>query len=533
MSARYRRGSKMDRLKQRRVVKCGLAAVAAIIPLPGAVLPVAAQPAAHATPGPSQYAQRCQALTGQTIGGAVIADATLQPSAVSPGALCVLNGALHETLRFRIALPADWNGRLLYVGGGGWNGAISPLAFAPAPERAGYAIVASDSGHQANGIDASWALGNPQAQMEFAFLSVHSVSETAKAIVRDFYGNGPHHSYFEGCSNGGREGLVSATRFPSDFDGIIARSPANYWSSLFTSFLRHGQRQLSTPAAALGPDQARIVEQTALRQCDALDGLADGVITNPAACHVRLEEAQCTPGNSAQCLTGEQVETAKTFYAELRSADGTLLYPGWAPGGEAQGWPTWLTGAAAGAGGGGAQSLFGEGFYKYWVLADPNADMLHVDPDKHRPALALADTLLTATPDLRTFFGRGNKLILWHGTADWAITYRASVRYYDEVAEAVGGKARRDEAMAFYLAPGVQHCGGGAGADTADLLTPLQRWVESGERPSDLVAQKKDPAGTVALARPLCRYPAIPRYRGGDVTAAASFACQISELGPA
>jgi feruloyl esterase len=507
-----------------------MVATAAMLPLLCSALQATAQPA---PPESSEHARRCEGLTGRTIGGAVVADAALQPSDSPAGAPCIVNGALHETLRFRIALPADWNGRLLYVGGGGWNGAISPFAFAPAPERAGYAIVASDSGHSANGIDASWALGNPQAQMEFAFLSVHSVSDATKAVIRDFYGSVPRHSYFEGCSNGGREGLVSATRFPSDFDGIISRAPANYWSNLFTSFVRNGQRQLGTPAAAIGPEQARIVEQTALRQCDALDGLADGIIANPGACRVRLEEARCTPGTAAQCLSGEQIETAEAFYSELRSADGQLLYPGWAPGGEGQGWPTWLTGAAAGPGARGAQSLFGEGFYRYWVLADPDADIMTVDPERHRPALALADTLLTATSDLRTFFSLGNKMILWHGTADWAISYRASVQYYEEVAEAVGGNARRDESMELFLAPGVQHCAGGSGADTTDLLTPLQRWVESGERPSELVAQRRDQSGNVALARPLCRYPAIPQYRGGDVAAASSFACQVPKPEPA
>ena len=238
----------MGQLQKPRAARRGIA-LSTILPLLCLALPATAQQAPGAFP---EHPRRCEALAGRSIGGAVIADAALQLPASSAGASCLVNGALHETLRFRIALPAEWNGRLLYVGGGGWNGAISPAAFAPAPERAGYAIVASDSGHQANGIDASWALGNPQAQMEFAFLSVHSVSEAAKAIMRDFYGRAPHHSYFEGCSNGGREGLVSAARFPSDFDGIIARAPANYWSSLFTSFLRHGQQQLSSPAAALG-----------------------------------------------------------------------------------------------------------------------------------------------------------------------------------------------------------------------------------------------------------------------------------------
>jgi hypothetical protein len=528
----------MSRLQRRRAGTRGLAVLTAMLPLLCAAFPAQARPTATKTAAAAGKAQRCKALAGRTIAGAVIGKAALQPS----GASCMVDAALHDTLRFRIALPADWNGRLLYVGGGGWNGSISPLAFAPAPERAGYVIVASDSGHSANGIDASWALGNPQGQMEFAFLSVHSVAEATKAIVRDFYGSAPHHSYFEGCSNGGREGLVSASRFPSDFDGVIARAPANYWSGLFTTFLRHRQRQLSSPAAAIGPAQAQIVEQMALKQCDALDGLADGTIANPGACHVRLEEAQCKPGSSAQCLTAEQIKTAETFYAGFTSADGTLLYPGWAPGGEGQGWPVWLTGApgasgapapTGGPGGIGAQALFGEGFYKYWVLADPKANVMQVDPDQHRPALALADTLLTASPDLRDFFGLGNKLILWHGTADWAITYRASVRYYDEVSKAVGGDARRNQSMEFYLAPGVQHCAGGSGADVADLLTPLQRWVEAGKRPLDLVAQKKDQSGSVTLARPLCRYPAIPQYRGGDPKAAGSFTCTVPKPAPA
>jgi hypothetical protein len=413
----------MSRLERRRAGKRILVMAAGA--LLASALPAAAQPAA------SEHARRCKALAGKTIAGAVIADAALQPSSPPASAICVVDGALHETLRFRIALPAEWNGRLLYAGGGGWNGSVSPFAFAPLPERTGYAIVASDSGHQANGIDASWALGNHQARMEFAFLSVHSVAEAAKAILGDFYGSAPHHSYFEGCSNGGREGLASATRFPSDFDGIISRAPANYWSNLFTTFLRNGQRQQSSPGAALGPEQARIVEQTALRQCDALDGLADGTVANPEACHVRLEEAQCKPEGPTQCLTGEQIETARTFYSGLVSADGTLLYPGWAPGGEGEGWPVWLTGAPAGPNARGAQALFGEGFYKYWVLADPNADMMQVDPEAHRPALELADTLLTATPDLRTFFGLGNKVILWHGVADWAISYRASTNRWN------------------------------------------------------------------------------------------------------
>lgn len=516
----------MGKSQRQRMVRHSCFVFATLLPLLGAAVPAAAEPTHSPSVSSSEHERRCQALAGRNVGGAVIANSELQPPSPA-GENCIVNAALHGSLQFRITLPKDWNGRLLYLGGGGWNGSISPFSLDRAPERIGYAVVASDSGHQANGIDASWALDNPQAQMEFAYLSVHSVADATKAIVGSFYGSAPHHSYFEGCSNGGREGLVSATRFPSDFDGIISRAPANYWSSLFSTFLRNGQRQLSAPEAALGSAQARIVEQAALRQCDALDGLADGIVANPAACHVPFEDLQCRPESSAQCLTGEQIETARTFYSELRSADGTLLYPGWAPGGEAEGWPAWLTGASQDPASRGAQFLFGEGFYKYWILANPNADVMQVDPTQHRPALALADTMLTATPDLRTYFSLGNKLILWHGVADWAISYRASIRYFEEVAEVVGGDSSRDESMEFYLAPGVQHCSGGSGADSVDLLTPLQRWVESEDRPADLIAQKRDQSGQITFARPLCRYPAIPRYKGGDATRPGSFACEI------
>jgi hypothetical protein len=496
----------------------GLAALAVASTMSLLVTPVSGfgqpSPSNRSTGSPD-----CDSLAGRSIAGAVITSTKVS------GDSCIVDGALHDTLKFRLSLPTEWNGRFLYIGGGGWNGSISPLAFAPVAGREGYAIVASDSGHEANGIDASWALGNPRAQTEFAFLSVHSVADVSKAIIAEFYGERPHHSYFEGCSNGGREGLVSATRFPSDFDGIISRAPANYWSSLFTTFLRNGQRQ-STPGAAISAQQASIVEAAALRQCDAQDGLADGTISDPGACHFRIEATQCRPGQTESCLTTAQVETARTFYAGFQSSDGSLSYPSWPAGGEGEGWPLWVTGENSVSPG--AQYLFGQGFYKYWVTANADTDVSAIEPQAHRPALALADAMLTAGPDLRPFFDQGHKVILWHGVADWAISYRASVRYFDEVANAVGGTQRRDASMAFFLAPGVQHCAGGSGADTTDLLTPLRRWVEHGERPENLEARKIGREGQTEFSRPLCQYPLVPRYRQGDTDLASSFTCAPS-----
>ncbi len=522
----------MRKIKNEPLKRCGVPSGIEVLLLLLLSTPFATQAAEQSaqTPASEPASRTCESLAGKTLGGAVIVDAKADRSAGPGNDRCIVNGALHKTLQFRVALPLDWNGRLLYFGGGGWNGSISPLVFAPMPERSGYVVVTSDSGHSANGIDASWALGNPQAQTEFAFLSVHSVLEATKVIVHDYYGSAPHHSYFEGCSNGGREALISASRFPNDFDGVIARAPAYNWSGLFSKFLRNSQRQLGVPGAAVGAEAARVVEAAALEQCDALDGLADGIISNPESCQVRLESKRCSGAASAQCLTDTQMQTVQTFYSDLKSTDGTVLYPGWSPGGESEGWPVWLTGVptAASSASGGAQALFADGFFKYWVVADPKADVLHINPEEHRPALALADTLLSASPDLRTFFALGHKVILWHGTSDWAISYRGSIQYFKNVAAAVGDESRRDESMEFFLAPGVQHCAGGAGADTVDLLTPLKGWVEESKRPSEtgLVAKKAGAAGRATLSRPLCRYPAFPQYKGGDAALASSYRCE-------
>lgn len=485
-------------------------------------------------------AERCSSLTGKSLGSAVVLQATLDSSG-GLGHRCVLSAALHQSLHFRVELPDTWNRRLLFYGGGGWDGSIPALRLSPAPALAAYVIVASDGGHTASPIDAGWALHNPQGQIDFAFLSVHSVLAAAKVIARDYYRRESQHYYFEGCSNGGREALIEASRFPADFDGIIARSPAYNWTALMSVFARNAQRQLGAPGWAISSAGAGLIEKAALAKCDAQDGLKDGIISNPDACHPDLDQLRCKPGSSESCLTDEQVRTAKTFYSELRSPDGSLLYPAWGPGGEQEGWDAWLIGAVPGGRSGtappgppmppgGAQAAFADGFVKFWVTADPHFDLLRFDPSQHAAAMALAGSLLDASPDLSTFFALGHKLILWHGTADWAISFRGSIDYFKNVASAVGGERQRDESMEFFLAPGVEHCAGGAGADVVDLLTPLSNWVERGQRPAaeDLAAHKNDQNGRPVLSRPLCRYPAFPKYQAGDPALANSFRCSTN-----
>lgn len=489
----------------------------------------------------------CEALKGQTIGGASIADtAMVSPPAGRGNPFCKVTGHIHETLGFEIHLPVQWNKKLLYAGGGGFNGVINarPLSFSG---NNNYVLVASDGGHRANVFDGRWALNNPKAQKDYADLSVHTVLQAANVIAPKYYGSAIEHRYFEGCSNGGREALISASRFPHDFDGIIARAPAWNFTKLFMAFNRNSKQQLSSADAALTPGALKTLGDAITAKCDTLDGLKDGVVNNVSACTFDPAVLRCKGEKNDQCLSGGQINTVNTVFSAGKFPDGTVYYPGWRPSG--------LEGVPYGLGSflvasvplpqqfdaGGPVPVFPRstadgfllqaGLFGSFMLSDPQYDGLKFQPQDHRPALNLLSTLLDASADLNTFFALGNKLILWHGTGDAAISDKGSIEYFDAVADAVGGADKRDASMEFFLAPGVGHCVGGPGADIVELLEPLTAWVEKGQRPSSskLVASNMDFAtGKVNATRPLCRYPAYPEYVGqGDVNSAESFVCKL------
>jgi feruloyl esterase len=253
------------------------------------------------------------------------------------------------------------------------------------------------------------------------------------------------------------------------------------------------------------------------------------VVSDVAACAFDPASLLCTAGDNDTCLTQAQVETAQAIYGEFKLPGGTSIYPGWGPGGEGEleGFPLWLIGIP-GTFPVAAQMFFSESLIRNWLLKDPAYDTLQFEPDKHLPELGQAAEILDASTDLKAFFARKGKVILAHGTTDWAISYKGSIKYWNGVAEAVGGEPARDESMEFFLQPGVQHCGGGSGPDTVDLLGALSRWVEEGKPPSTqgLVSSKLDMAGAVQFQRPLCKYPEYPRYNGsGDTKDAASYTC--------
>lgn len=472
--------------------------------------------------------EHCEAFAGGTIGGGTVTAAVLEAATEVLPEQCVVSATLHGTLNLQIKLPSFWNGKLLTVGGGGWNGSIPAAAYSASGNTSGYVIVASDGGRQGSGLDAASFLNNAQGQQDFGYLSVHSAYQVALEVVQKRYGRLPVYRYFEGCSNGGREALVQATRFPNDYDGVVVRAPAYSFTELFQQFVAIGQA-LKAPGGTIGDAKAAAVSKAAVAACDANDGLADGIVSQPQACTFDPASLRCGSGDGDGCLTDAQVDTARVIYGELRRADSQLVYPGWGPGGEDLGWPTWVTGTATG--GAGLQFQFGSGLIRYWITQQADFDVLAFDPERYRPELQLAATTLDATADLSSFFNRGSKMVLVHGTHDWAISYKGSIKYFGDVARMSGGEARRDASMEFFLKPGVQHCAGGVGPDSVDLLAAVSSWVESGRRPSTqkIVASKRDASGAETLSRPLCRYPTFPKYNGsGSETDAASFTCQAN-----
>ena len=497
--------------------------------------------AADGSDRPLAAAARCESLAGATLAGAVLESAQTVPASPASVEHCHVRGSIEKALKFEVRLPSQWNKKILYTGGGGWDGYIDLTYHSAESLAAGYVQVASNGGHLstapagAEWTDARPFLNNPKAQEMFGTLSIHTVLQVVKALVKVRYAGVAERYYYEGCSNGGREGLIQATKFPHDFDGIVVRAPAWNLSKLLTAVNSMSQRWGKAPLSAA---KGELIATAVVDQCDALDGVRDGMVHNVSACHFDPAEIACRPGrNSATCLTPQEVIAERARMAPVKFDNGELIYPGWDPGSEYRD-PSGLPGAefqdyaqfwgTDGKALGGLETM-AEGYVKYWVTSDPLFDRLAFNPNQHKAAIALTSTILDATPDLATYFKLGGKLILIHGTDDNAISYRSSIDYFNAVASAVGGESVRDQSMAFFLAPGVLHCLGGRGPDQIDLLPAVAHWVEDGRRPSavgGLTLDRRDAAGKVKFSRPLCQYPLFARYKGGgDIDLASSYSC--------
>lgn len=418
-------------------------------------------------------------------------------------------------IEMELWLPAEgWNGKFLAMGNGAWAGNISLDAIAVGLRR-GYATASNDTGH--TGGSASFAVGHPEKLVDFAYRAMHEMAVQSKTIIRAFYGRAPQLSYYQGCSTGGRQGMMEAQRYPDDFDAIIAGAPVYNMVHLNVSQVGLQVEMLKNPDRLVPADKKTMFANAVVAACDERDGVKDGIINNPRACMFDPAVLACKEGDRADCLTSAQVESARSVWAAVKTKSGELVYPGRSPGFES-GWRVPVRGAPL-------NPLFTD-MPRFVGRQDANWDPMTFNLEKDL-ALALKNAGFVEANDanLAKFKARGGKLLLYHGWADPGPAPENTVNYYEAVNKKLGGK--QDDWMRLFLMPGVGHCGGGVGPDQADFLGALEQWREKGVAPSQINASR--PAGRGAstpMSRPLCPFPQVARYKGsGSSNDAANFSC--------
>jgi feruloyl esterase len=445
---------------------------------------------------------------------------------------CRVAGVIGKGVAFVVMLPNQWNQRLLMGGNGGFAGTISRGVFAASTQ--GYVTVSTNTGHEESpGGGARWALNDTERQLDYGYVAVHRTVEVAKVLSKNFYGSEPKFSYFTGCSNGGRQALMEAQRYPDDFDGILAGAPAAHFSRTGASFMKNLRATFPDPSYFDKPivtqDNLDLVSAKVLEACDASDGVKDGVLDDPRDCKFKLSSIKACPGNraAADCLTAAQRSAIAAIYAPTMDGS-TVVYPGQPFGGESGGWPAWITGRDTGLMRAlkvpNAQVMFATEGAKYFAFGDSTWDYSKYRGSFYRDSKRLADIADADNPDLSKFAARKGKLILWHGWADPALNPLGTIEYYSKVLER---DPRATEYVRLFMAPGVLHCGGGEGPSTVSWLPAVVDWVEKSRAPEQVIASKSDANRKVTRTRPLCAYPKRAVYSGqGSTDDAANFSCR-------
>lgn len=457
-------------------------------------------------------------------------------------AFCRVAGEMRPTsdsrIRFEVWLPTDsWNGDILGTGNGGFAGSIWFDQLADYLRR-GFAVSGTNAGHDAENTDASWAFHHPEKVKDFGWRAIHLTADAAKQITDAFYGKPASKTYFDACSDGGREALMEAQRFPDDYDGILAGAPANSWTSLVTGGAGAMQALMANPASYIPERKLPFLQKASLAACDTLDGVKEGVIGDPSKCHFDPQALLCKGEDASDCLTQPQIDALKTLYSGTKDEQGMRIFPGFTPGDESS-WKVWLIGDDPGSALG---PRFVENYFRYMVTGDPTFDVLKASIDDllRQSRETQAANLDATNPDLTRFAVHGGKLILYHGWNDPAISPYNSIAYYESVRKQMGAD-KVDSFARLYMVPGMEHCGQGPGASafgqfgTESAATPkyglfdsLENWVEKGSPDATVIATKYKPGGREAeFTRPLCAWPKVARYNGnGDPNDAANFTCK-------
>jgi hypothetical protein len=464
---------------------------------------------------------------------------------------CKVAGIIGTETGFELLLPDTWNGKFVMGGGGGFVGSIMNDALGYSAVQKGYATVGTDGGHQGYGVDGSWALNNLERLVSFGHQAVHRTAVTAKALTASYYAEDISRSYFTGCSTGGRQGLMEAQRYPEDFDAIVAGAPANIYHGEAHASLEIARAMYPDPnqlnEAVIGAREQALIAAAYFPQCDRLDGLEDGILTDPRKCSLNLAALACTADRTQACLSQAQIAAAKAIYEGPSDAQGKLG-PGYPLGAETDigGWSRWMSGGQKHTVFKNMMKQFGVilegdgvpnppnmkfGFMlesqRYLIQRDP--DWSYVDYDINtlrKDTSANAQVVDALNPDLSAFRQRGGKLLMYTGWGDMAVNPLRTLDYYEQV---LTFDPTAIEDARLIMMPGVGHCFGGAGPSAVDYLDEVDRWAESGKAPDQVTAywlnKEMQPEGS----RLACAHPRILTYDGeSDPRKAASFSC-VSE----
>lgn len=476
----------------------------------------------------------CSSLISQTGYEFSIETATLVPAAGDVPEYCLVTGQILPEVRFELSLPANWNNRFYMFGNGGYAGEVlnSPgrVNARHTALKHGFAVAQTNTGHDASNEPLGTFAVNRQKLLDYAFRAVHVTAQTSKRLIATYYNNAPSKSYFDGCSTGGRQGLMSAQRFPEDFDGIIVGAPVLNFTGTMTSYVWNDR---ALTAAPIPPQKLKLLSDRVYAKCDAVDGLKDGLIDDPRRCN--FDAAKDLPvcageASADDCFTSGEIRTLSAIYGDTQS-NGKLFHPGQpvsaeiampGPNGSQSGWANWIIAPNNRS----ISITFAETFFRYLAPAkpDPNYDVKSFNLDTDPAKLQTISNIVDAkNPDLSRFKARGGKIVMYFGWADTALNPLMGVNYFEQVNGRFG--ASTSDFFRLFMVPGMAHCRGGVGTDEFDCLTPLLEWVEKGTAPNQLAASQSR-NGLIIRTRPLCPYPQVARHNGnGSIDDAKNFSC--------
>ncbi|MBE9604048.1 tannase/feruloyl esterase family alpha/beta hydrolase [Acetobacteraceae bacterium H6797] len=500
---------------------------------------------------------RAEAIPAGTLPADNPARAALTGAARASAALpahCLIEGSLDErqgtggkpyAVKFQLRLPENWNGRFLFQGGGGMDGVVNeaigaiPVAGATAPPalNRGFAVVSTDSGHQGrDSRDADFGL-DQQARLDYAYAAIGKVTEAAKALIIARYGRAADRSYFMGCSNGGRAAMMAAQRFPDEFDGIVAGNPGfrlsraasgHAWDvNVMTGIAPRAEDGRPVLANAFTPAEMKLVTEAVLQQCDAKDGLKDGLLTAPSTCHFDPAALRCQPGQTEACLPEAKLTALVSIMEGGTDSRGEHIYSSWPwdAGLASAGWRAWKLGTSQTGQPNSLYATLTPSSLGLYFMTPPvqNLQLATIDFDKLPARTAQTAAINDTTGTMYTSFtAHGGRMLVFHGNSDPAFSADDLRAYWKQLQADNDGDTATWARL--FMVPGMNHCGGGPATDDFDPLTAIQAWVEKGEAPATLIAKG---ASFPGRTRPLCAYPQEAYYKGeGDPESAASFVCR-------